>query len=75
MENQRVLKLENDLSVDVACKAEDHESCESQLPSGRKGIRFVLAFIALSMVAFTSALDATIIAIALPVRLSFDKNE
>ncbi|KAL8730120.1 MAG: hypothetical protein Q9181_004777 [Wetmoreana brouardii] len=35
--------------------------------SGRKSIRFALAFTALSIVAFTSSLDATILAIALPV--------
>ena len=35
----------------------------------RKGFRFKMAFFALSVVAFTSALDATILSIALPVRI------
>lgn len=40
---------------------------EEPPPSKKKGLRFALAFIALSVVAFTSALDATILAVALPV--------
>jgi hypothetical protein len=39
----------------------------SRRPFNRKGLHFALAFTALSVVAFTSALDATILAIALPV--------
>lgn len=45
---------------------EKHENQQLALTK-RKGIHFALAFTALSVVAFTSALDATILAIALPV--------
>ncbi|KAI9817372.1 MAG: hypothetical protein M1832_004679 [Thelocarpon impressellum] len=40
---------------------------EPKIPATRKGWRFALAFLALGAVAFASALDATILSIALPV--------
>ena len=51
---------------------ENTEGSRGQQPgrSKRERFHFVLAFTALSVVAFTSALDATILAIALPVRWS-----
>ena len=49
----------------------EHVQCQepAQMDSKRKGVPFALAFTALSVVAFTSALDATILAVALPVSL------
>ena len=42
---------------------------------GKKSWRFYIAFFALAVVAFTSALDATSLSVALPVRRFFEVND